>query len=140
MRHGSHKIKVQLGIDANRMLLRKLAINFLTHGKITTTEKKARVLKSYLERLVEKTKDTTQANKNFLLKYLALPKLVESLFSQVGPVFKNRIGGYVTMQKLYERETDGALLMRLSWSTPVVIEDKVKVESAKKLLEKKVKK
>lgn len=140
MRHGSHKIKVQLGIDANRMLMRKLAINFFTHGKITTTEKKARVLKSYLERLVEKTKDNTESNKNFLLRKLARPKLVETLFAQVGPVFKARIGGYVTMQKLYEREMDGTLLMRLSWSDPVVMEERESVKGKEEKKAEKVKK
>ncbi len=130
MRHGSNKIKVQYGRDANRMLMRKLAVNFFTHGKITTTEKKARVLKPYIERLVEKTKEVSEANKNYLLKSLARPKLVQTLFTSVGVAFKDRIGGYVSMQKLYERPNDGTLLIRLAWITPVVLEKKL-VKKAK---------
>jgi large subunit ribosomal protein L17 len=127
MRHGSRKVKVQLGVDANQMLMRKLAVNFFAHGVLTTTQKKAKLLKSHIERLVEKSKKKNEANKNFLLRKLANPKLVQSLFTSVGPVMADRIGGYVTLQKLYDRESDNALMVKVAWVTPVVMEVKPEV-------------
>lgn len=109
MRHNSKKIKIQLGVDANRMLMRKLAVNFLGTGTLTTTEKKAKLLKSHIEKLVEKTKENSQANRNFLLRNLANSKLVDSLFTSVGKVMSKKTGGYVTMKKLHRRESDNAL-------------------------------
>jgi large subunit ribosomal protein L17 len=131
MRHNSKKIKVQLGRDANKMLVRKLATNFITYGKLTTTEKKAKMLKTYMERLVEKTKEKNEANRNYLLRSLANSRLVDSLFTTVGTAMNKKVGGYVTMQKMYQRESDGALMIKLEWSEPVVKEEpKVKVKKA----------
>lgn len=124
MRHGSKKIKIRVGKDANAMLMRKLATNFFMVGKITTTEKKAKTLKTHLERLVEKTKSFSESNKNYLLRNLGNQELVQTLFSNVGPVVAGRVGGYVKMQKLYDRDSDGTLMIKLEWTTPIVIEEK----------------
>ncbi|QQG44711.1 MAG: hypothetical protein HYW86_02235 [Candidatus Roizmanbacteria bacterium] len=122
MRHQLRKIKIQKGYDANKMLVRKLIVNFLKVGRITTTEKKAKILKPIIEKIVEKSKARTESNKNHLLKKLANPKLVELLFLNVGKAFEERVGGYVKIEKLSERESDGALMVRLIWSSPVVFE------------------
>lgn len=137
MRHGSNKFKVQGGIDANKMLLRKLTFNFLRSGKITTTAKKAKVLKQYLERIVEKSKKDTESNRNFLLKLMVKPALVRSLFKHVGPVMSDRVGGYVKTQKMYQRDSDGSLMVKVEWSVPVVMEE-VKKPLATKTEDKKV--
>lgn len=123
MRHGINKIKIQLGKDANKMLVRKLAVNFLKHGKITTTETKARVLKTHLEKLVEKTKKKNEANKNYLLKNLGDSRTVTSMFSTIGPSVEGRVGGYIKMQKTHQRLSDGSLMVKLEWSVPILIED-----------------
>lgn len=103
--------------------MRKLAVNFLAHGKLTTTEKKAKVLKTHLEKLVEKTKTRTEANKNFLLSNLASPSLVERMFSQVGSAVSGRVGGYVRIEKLHNRLSDGASMAKVTWAMPVVMEE-----------------
>ena len=108
MRHSYQKIKFNYGRDAKKMLLRKLANNFFLHNKITTTFKRARVLKSWVEKLVDKSKERTEANKNFLLKYLFDQKIINFLFDQVGPVIKDKKGGYTRVLKLGARKADGA--------------------------------
>lgn len=120
MRHRSKKIKIRLGIDANKMLLRKLMFNFFKSGKITTTQAKARILKTSIEKVVEKAKEQTESNKNYLLSNLNDKVLVKTLFETVGPIMKNRVGGYVSQSKLHERESDGTLMVRLEWISPVV--------------------
>lgn len=126
MRHGSKKIKVRLGIDANKMLMRKLTMNFISMGKITTTQTKAKLLKTFVERLVEKTKQETEANKNYLLRYIPYSHIVQKLFLNVGPAMKDKIGGYVTLQKMYQRDSDGAIMVKMQWSNPVVMNEPVK--------------
>jgi large subunit ribosomal protein L17 len=124
MRHGSKKMKFKDGYDANKMLMRKLATNFLRAGKITTTIAKAKVLKPLIERIVEKTKEKTETNKNILQKLLNDEKLVSDLFTNVGPVLKDKSGGYVRIIRLYQRSNDGALVARLEWAYPVLIKGK----------------
>lgn len=103
--------------------MRKLMVNFISMGKITTTQTKAKLLKTFIERLVEKTKQETEANRNYLLRYVPYIHIVRKLFSNVGPAMKDKIGGYVTLEKLYQRESDGALMVRMQWSNPVVMDE-----------------
>ncbi|MCX7880929.1 MAG: 50S ribosomal protein L17 [Patescibacteria group bacterium] len=114
------------------MLFKKLAFNFLTKGKLTTTLAKAKVLKSYLEKLLEKTKELTGANKNFLLKKI-IPKkrLINALFTQVGPAIKEKKGGYLRLIKLGRRMGDGAEMARIEWTVPIVVDLEKKKEEKK---------
>ena len=132
MKHRATKIKFRAGKDANKMLMRKLAVNFLAHGKLTTTEKKAKVLKTHLEKLVEKTKTRTEANKNYLLSNLASPSLVERMFIQVGSAVNGRVGGYVRVEKLHNRLSDGASMAKVTWAMPVVMEEPKAVKTVEK--------
>lgn len=140
MWHGVKKFKFRKGKDANKMLIRKLAGNFLKNNKLETTEAKAKAIKPLIERMIQKTKTISQANKNYLLKYLADVNLVEKLFKEVGPTQKDRKSGYLKITRLNQRASDGAMLVRLNWVTPVIAEVKkevaVKKEPAKEKAEK----
>lgn len=124
MRHTIKKIKFGVGQDAGEMLLRKLAMQFLATGKVETTEKRIKILKSHIERIVEKTKEQTEANKNFLLKTLGSVKILGRLFNDIGPVVKKRAGGYVRLVKLPQRISDGSFVARLEWVDPIVVGEK----------------
>ncbi len=126
MRHRVKKIKFRFGKDHNKMLMRKLVVNFLQHNKLTTTLPKAKALKSYLEKVISKAREKTEANKNALLKYVGNPRWVDYLFEKVGPAFKERIGGYVRVVKLLPRESDGAKMARVEW-----VDKELKAQSAK---------
>ncbi|OGK17175.1 50S ribosomal protein L17 [Candidatus Roizmanbacteria bacterium RIFCSPHIGHO2_01_FULL_39_12c] len=132
MRHKVKKIKFKFGKDANKMLLRKLTRNFVTHGKIRTTLAKAKVLKSAVERLVEKTKVRSEANKNYLLKTLNDNKLVRRMFDQVGGALKDKVGGYVKIVRLGARQSDGAETAAVKWVYPVAIPEKPEEKKIKK--------
>jgi len=122
MRHKVKKIKFNFGKDANRALIRKLAVNFLDKGYLQTTLAKAKVLKSHLEKLVTKMKLKSEANKNFLLKYLASKKVVDDGFTRVGPALFKIQGGYVRIIKLGPRSSDGSPMAKVEWAYPVVKE------------------
>ncbi len=123
MRHGHRKLRFGAGIDANRMMLRKLAYNFIKSGKMITTEKRAKALRIYLETIVHKSKEETDANKNFLLKKLGSPALIKVLYSQIGPAVKEKSSGFVTIKRLHPRLSDGAAMTEIKWSMPVVMEE-----------------
>jgi len=123
MRHRVKKIKFRLGRDANKMLVRKLAVNFISNAKIETTIKKAKVLKSIVEKLVEKAKVENEANKNYLLKMLDNKKLVSMMFEEVGQTLKDRVGGYIRIVRSGVRHSDGSAMARLEWVYPLVKEN-----------------
>ncbi|NCO88455.1 50S ribosomal protein L17 [Candidatus Roizmanbacteria bacterium CG_4_10_14_3_um_filter_33_21] len=137
------KPKFKFGHDANRSLMKKLVYNFFHYGKITTTNAKVKQLKRLIEKVVEKTKVENEANKNILLRYFHSEKLVKKVYQQVGKVFQKRQGGYVSINKLNERISDGVQMVRMQWVEPIVIDfnDEVKaVKIAKKTETEKVKK
>ncbi len=137
MRHRVKKIKFNFGHDANKQLLRKLAVNFLANGRLQTTLSKAKVLKPHLERLVTKMKTRNEANKNYLLRYLGDYKTVVDGFDRVGPALSKINGGYVRIVKLGPRNDDGAPLAKIEWVYPVVKESApLKVKAEKKNNEK----
>lgn len=122
MKHSVKKIKVRGGKDANKMLVRKLAMNLLTSSKIVTTDKKARILKSFIERIINKAKTNTEANKNVLLQYFPKKNIVEELFTQTSAVFAKRTGGYVRIIRLNQRANDGAMMTQVEWVEPITFD------------------
>lgn len=121
MKHRAKKIKFGSGIDANRMLFRKMMLNFLQNAKLTTTISKAKALKSALERVISKSRVKSESNKNYLLKFFPKQVVFDIMFDQVGPAFSKLTGGYVRVVRLNERVTDGALIGRVEWAHPIVI-------------------
>ncbi len=117
------KVRFNYGYNASRALVKKLAYNFFRSGKIVTTEKRAKVLKPVIEKLVEKTKVKNEANYNYLLFYFPHRQFIDQLFRSVGPPMVKTIGGYVRMEKMTSRSSDGARLVRMQWSIPVVMDE-----------------
>ncbi len=144
MKHGLKKIRFGKGQDANIMLLRKLTNNFFLKGNITTTYKRAKILKQHVDTLVGKIGDKSEASKNILLKYIGSPGMVSKVMEQIGDSSKSTSGGHVRVQKLLFRTTDGAAMAKVTWTHPVVIEpepvkEEVKVKEVKAKKDKKVK-
>ncbi len=122
MRHKVKKIRFKHGKDASKMLVRKLIVNFISYGKIETSLKKAKTLKSLIEKFVEKTKIISEANKNILTAILGDRKLVDMSFKNIGQPLKAKKGGYVRVVRLGKRDSDGAEIARLEWVYPIVLE------------------
>ena len=133
MRHRVNKIKFSKGKDAGKMMVRKLAKNFLTQAKIETTLKRVKVLKPVIERMVDKSKVFTEANKTYLLKLLNDSKLVDKMFNEIGKALKGKIGGYVRIVRLGAIRDDGAEIARLEWAYPIVSEVKTQQMEPKKV-------
>jgi len=120
MRHGVKKIKFSNGVDANRALVRKLAVNFFLNGKLSTTLPKAKAIKPVLERLIEKMKVKTEANVNYLKQKLDNKEVIEMAYKDISPVVAKINGGYVRIIKLGQRESDGAETARIEWVYPII--------------------
>ena len=125
MLHRKKLIKFKEGQDAKEMLLKKYVRSLLLDKKITLTLKRAKIMKGRMDKLVEKAKEKTEANKNYLLRQVTDAKLVDVFFTEVGPLFKDRQGGCLKMTRLGSRSSDGAEMALLEWSVPFVKAEKV---------------
>jgi large subunit ribosomal protein L17 len=109
MRHGNHRYKLGVKPQHRKALVQGLAMDLIKHGKIRTTETKAKALRPFVEKLVTIAKNDTIANRRLAFTKLNNKEAVATLFATVAPKFKQRPGGYTRILKLSEgRLGDGA--------------------------------
>jgi large subunit ribosomal protein L17 len=93
-----------------RHLLANLATALFEHGKITTTEAKARRLRPYAERLITFAKRGDLSARRQVLTVVTDKSVVHTLFTEIGPQFATRQGGYTRITKIGPRKGDNAPL------------------------------
>ncbi len=91
-----------------KAILANLATNLFEHGKITTTEAKARVLRPYAERLITKAKRGDLHNRRQVMSVIRDKTVVHVLFTELGPRYADRPGGYTRITKIGPRKGDNA--------------------------------
>ena len=91
-----------------RLMLANLATALFEHGRITTTETKARRLRPYAEKLVTFGKRGDLHARRQVLKVLRDKSVVHTLFAEIGPRYGTRPGGYTRIVKLGPRKGDNA--------------------------------
>ncbi|AEF37279.1 MULTISPECIES: 50S ribosomal protein L17 [Mycobacteriaceae] len=91
-----------------KALLANLATSLFTHGRIKTTESKARALRPYAEKLITHAKKGTLHNRREVLKKIRDKDVVHSLFAEIAPHFADRNGGYTRIIKVEARQGDNA--------------------------------
>lgn len=91
-----------------KALLANLATSLFTHGRIKTTEPKARALRPYAEKLITHAKKGTLHNRREVLKKIRDKDVVHSLFAEIAPHFADRNGGYTRIIKVEARKGDNA--------------------------------
>jgi large subunit ribosomal protein L17 len=91
-----------------RAILANLATSLFEHGSITTTEAKARLLRPYAERLITKARRGDLHNRRQVLSVIRDKSVVHVLFTEIGPRFAERPGGYTRITKIGPRKGDNA--------------------------------
>ena len=91
-----------------KALLANLATSLFTHGRIKTTEPKARALRPYAEKLITHAKKGTLHNRREVMKKIRDKDVVHSLFAEIAPHFADRSGGYTRIIKVEARRGDNA--------------------------------
>jgi large subunit ribosomal protein L17 len=91
-----------------RHILANLATALFEHGRITTTEAKARRLRPVAERLITKAKRGDLHARRQVLSTISDKSIVHALFTEIGPRYGNRNGGYTRIVKIGPRKGDNA--------------------------------
>jgi|ERR1700726_1688466 large subunit ribosomal protein L17 len=91
-----------------KAMLANLATSLFEHGRIKTTETKARALRPYAEKLISHAKKGALHNRREVLKKIRDKDIVHMLFAEIGPFFADRNGGYTRIIKVEPRQGDNA--------------------------------
>jgi large subunit ribosomal protein L17 len=93
-----------------RLILANLATQLFEHGKITTTEAKARRVRPLAEKLITKAKRGDLHNRRQVQKVVRDKDVLHKLFAEIGPHFAERAGGYTRITKTMPRKGDNAAM------------------------------
>ncbi len=96
------------GPSHERLLLGTLAEQLFEHGKITTTETKAKRLRPLAEKLITAAKAGDLAARRRVMETIQNKSVVHTLFTDIAPTFATREGGYTRITKIGPRNGDNA--------------------------------
>lgn len=109
MRHHNGVRKFGRKTNVRNALIKGLAISLIKHGRITTTEAKAKELRPFVEKLVTTAKPNTVTAKRLIASRLINQKPeTKKLFEDIMPRYTDRKGGYTRIIKLPPRLGDGS--------------------------------
>ena len=91
-----------------RLILANLATSLFEHGKITTTEAKAKRLRPLAERMVTLAKRGDLASRRRVMTVVRDKSVVHVLFTEIAPQYAGRHGGYTRITKIGPRKGDNA--------------------------------
>jgi large subunit ribosomal protein L17 len=93
--------------DQRKAFFKSLISALLLKEKIKITEPRAKEISGMAEKFITRAKNDTLANRRLLVQFFS-GTIVKKLFSEIGPRYKERSGGYTRIIKLGPRKTDGA--------------------------------
>ncbi|ABR32371.1 MULTISPECIES: 50S ribosomal protein L17 [Clostridium] len=105
--------KLGLPTDQRRAMLRNLVTSLLKHGKIETTETRAKETRSIAEKMITLGKRGDLHARRQVLSYVQEELVVKNLFDNVAPKYTERNGGYTRIIKKGPRRGDGAEIVIL---------------------------
>lgn len=108
MRHRNHTGRLGVNVGHRRALLANLATALFTHGRIETTEAKARAMRPYVEKLITLAKRGGLSNRRLAQSRLLDETQLKKLFDVLAERYADREGGYTRIIKAGIRASDAA--------------------------------
>lgn len=109
MRHHNSVRKFGRKKNQRKALMKSLARSLVLHGKIKTTEAKAKELRPFVEKLVTLGKKETLASRRLLSARVG-PSASKKIATELSKTYKERSGGYIRITKMVRRASDGAAM------------------------------
>jgi large subunit ribosomal protein L17 len=108
MRHHLSGRQLSRNSSHRHALMRNMSVSLLRHETIRTTAPKAKELRRVVEPLITLAKKDSEANRRLAYSRLRDVEVVEKLFTDLGPRFKSRPGGYTRILRMLPRPGDNA--------------------------------
>ncbi len=113
MRHQIAGRKLGRATGHRRALYRNQVTDLLKHGKIVTTEAKAKEVRGLAEKMITLGKKSGLHSYRQALSFIIDKQVAEKVFAELAPKYKERPGGYTRLVKLEPRLGDGAPMVQL---------------------------
>jgi len=113
MRHRKSGRKLNRSSEQRRALFRSLVGAVLWNGKMVTTEAKAKTIQPQVEQLITLAKEDSPARRRLAMTKLPSLRVVEKLFGEIGPTYKERPGGYTRIVRIGPRQGDAAMMVQI---------------------------
>jgi large subunit ribosomal protein L17 len=113
MRHRAKGRQLSRTSSHRRALLNNMATSLFEHGRVITTEAKAKELRPFAEKLITLARRGDLHARRLVERRIKNRETLARLFSEIGPRFAARPGGYTRILKLGHREGDGADIARI---------------------------
>ncbi len=96
-----------------KALIRNMMTSLLKYGRIKTTNAKAKEVRRFVEKIITRAKVDSVHNRREVNKDITDKKILNKLFEEIGPFYKERPGGYTRILKLGQRYGDAANMVYL---------------------------
>jgi large subunit ribosomal protein L17 len=113
MRHRAKGRQLSRTSTHRRAMLNNMATSLFEHGRVVTTEAKAKELRPFAEKLITLARRGDLHARRLVQRKIRDRETLSRLFSEIGPRFAARPGGYTRILKLGHREGDGADIARI---------------------------
>jgi large subunit ribosomal protein L17 len=113
MRHRAKGRQLSRTSTHRRAMLNNMATSLIEHGRVVTTEAKAKELRPFAEKLITLARRGDLHARRLVQRKIKDRETLSRLFSEIGPRFAARPGGYTRILKLGHREGDGADIARI---------------------------
>ena len=120
-----------------RAMSRNMVTSLFRYERITTTKSKALEVRKSAEKLITRAKEDTVHNRREAAKFISDEKILNKLFTEIGPRMKERNGGYTRVLKLGFRQGDAADVVILELVDYKLESEADKAEKAEKKAAKK---
>lgn len=138
MRHGKSGRRLGRTTSHREAMFRNLVTSFLNHEKITTTDAKAKEIRSVAEKMITLGKRGDLHSLRQAASYIREKSVVTKLFSTIAPRYKDRPGGYTRIVKLGVRQGDAAPVSLIELVEEEMKPQKVRKQPAKAVVAPKV--
>jgi large subunit ribosomal protein L17 len=133
MRHLNSGRKLNRNASHRKALFRNLVLSLVRHGRIVTTDAKAKELRRFADKMVTLGKQGDLAARRMAFAFMQSRDAVKKLFDEIAPQFKERPGGYTRVIKFERRRGDAAEMSVIEFTgTSDTVTKKAKKKSAKK--------
>lgn len=127
MRHGNSGRRLGRTTSHREAMFRNLVTSFLNHEKITTTDAKAKEIRSVAEKMITLGKRGDLHSLRQAASYIREKSVVTKLFTTIAPRYKDRPGGYTRIVKLGIRQGDAAPISIIE-----LVEEEMKPQKVRK--------
>ncbi len=126
MRHGNAGRRLGRKTSHREAMFRNMVTSLLDHGKITTTDAKAKEIRVVAERMITLGKRGDLHSMRLAASVIREKSVISKLFSTIAPRYKDRFGGYTRIIKLGIRQGDAAPVSLIE-----LVEEEIKPSKAK---------